>query len=93
MTNSINAVSEKEGREEDTSSVYDRLAAYEIAKEGTSVLELTLWKAKIDESSSKRARISEDVSYREQCRVNCGADIIIRNVLSYLLQKEVVIPK
>jgi len=74
-------------REVDTQLVYDRLATYESIKEGTSVLELALWKAKIDEGRNKRARVGEDVSYKEQCRVNSGADIIIRNVLPYLLPK------
>ena len=69
----------------DTKAVYDRLATYEIAKEGTSVLELALWKTKIDEVRNKRARVSGDISYREQSRINCGADIIIRNVLPYLI--------
>jgi len=67
----------------EVSAIYDKLATYESIKEATSVLELALWKAKIDESRNKRAR-GEDVSYKEQCRVNCGADIIIRNVLPYL---------
>ena len=67
-------------------TVYSKLAAYEIAKESTSILELALWKAKIDENSNKRARVSgEVISYKEQCRINCGADIIIRNVLPYLV--------
>ena len=74
--------------------MYDRLAAYEIAKEATSILELALWKKQNEERLGKRARISEDVSlsYREQCRMNCGADIIIWNVLPYLLPKEITIP-
>ena len=78
-------IREGKGKEEDTQALYDRLAAYESMKEGTSILELALWKAKIDESRSKRARIDGGVSYRDQCRVNCGADIVIRNVLPYLL--------
>jgi len=70
----------------ETRAVYDRLATYESIKEGTSILELALWKAKIDDNSrNKRARVGEGVSYKEQCRVNCGADIVIRNVLPYLL--------
>ena len=85
MEDCINGVSEEKGREEDTQAVYDRLAAYESIKEATSVLELALWKAKVDEVHDKRARIDGEVSYREQCRVSCGADIIIPNVLSYLL--------
>jgi len=89
LENSINALPKnaKYGmREVSARKLYDRLAIYESIKEGTSVLELTLWKAKIDDSHNKRARVSEeDTSYKEQCRVNCGADIIIRNVLPYLL--------
>jgi len=89
LENSIDAVKKKNGRgrDSDTQAVYDRLAAYESIKEGTPVLELALWKAKIDESRNKRARIDGDVSYKEQCRVSCGADIIIRNVLPYLMPK------
>ena len=69
----------------DTQAVFDRLATYESIKEGTSILELALWKAKIDEVRNKRPRVGGDVSYKEQCRINCGADIIIRNVLPYML--------
>ena len=74
-------------REEDTKALYDRLATYESIKEGTSIIELALWKAKVDDSRNKRARIDEDVSYKKQCRVNCGADIIIKNMLPYLIPK------
>ena len=72
-------------RDSDTEAVYNKLATYESMKEGTSVLELALWKAKIDESRNKKARVDGEVSYRDQCRVNNGADIVIRNVLPYLL--------
>jgi len=79
-------------RVRDTQAVYDRLTTYESIKEATSVLELALWKAKIDESRSKRAKVDEDVSYKEQCRVNSGADIIIRNVLPYVIPDENILP-
>jgi hypothetical protein len=65
-------------------AVYDRLATYESIKEGTSILELALWKAKIDENSNKRAGVDGEVDYSE-CRINCKADIVIRNVLPYLI--------
>ena len=79
-------------------ALYQRLNMYELAKEATSVLELVLWKHKMDKSapsnnvksvgqSNKRARVDTDISRRQQCRINCGADIIIRNVLPYLLPK------
>ena len=56
---------------------------------------LALWKAKIDEfvtrdssqRCNKRARVDNEVSYKDQCRINCGADIVVRNVLRYLLPK------
>ena len=86
MKNCIDEVGEEISREE-VCIVYERLAIYESIKEGTLILELSLWKAKIDESRNKRPRVDEDVSYRERCRINCGADIIIRNVLPYLLPK------
>jgi len=94
LENSINALPDDvAGRERHAQSVYDKLAIYESIKEGTSVLELALWKAKVNERHNKRPRVDrEDTSYKEQCRINCGADIIIRNVLSYLLPKKVVIP-
>ena len=56
-----------------------------MIKEGTSVLELALWKAKIDTNHSKRVKVDGDVDCRDQYRINSGADIVIRNVLSYLL--------
>ena len=75
-------------REVRARKLYDRLATYESMKEGTSILELALWKTKIDESRNKKARVSgEDISYKEQSRINSGADIIIRNVLPYLMPK------
>ena len=76
-------------RDIDILAVYDRLAAYEIAKEATSVLELALWKAKIEDIRNKRARVDSSMSYKYQCRINSGADIIIRNVLPYLLPKRI----
>ena len=68
----IDEVRREGGREEDTYALYDRLATYELAKEASSVLELALWKQMIDESQ------------RQQCRMSCGADIVVRNVLPYL---------
>ena len=37
-------------RDEDTSVVYSKLASYELLKEAASLLELAIWKAKIDAS-------------------------------------------
>ena len=72
-------------REKSIQALYTKLATYESIKEGTSILELALWKAKIYTDRNKKARIDSGMSYKDQCRINCGADIIIRNVLPYLL--------
>jgi len=71
-----------------------KLASYETEyhtlKEATSLLELALWKNKLDDycnegekRRSKRPRIEES-AVREQSRINCGADIVIEHVLPYL---------
>eukprot|EP00980_Cylindrotheca_fusiformis_P012761 scaffold3118_cov64-Cylindrotheca_fusiformis.AAC.19 len=57
--------------------VYCKLAKYEL-KEILSLLELHLWKAKIDEVRSKE---SDD---RQSCRFRSGASIVIPNVLPFL---------
>ena len=82
-------------REGGARALYSKLETYESLKEGTSVLELALWKAKIDECVSrdssqrcnKRARVDNEFSYKDQSRISCGADIVLRNVLRYLLPK------
>jgi len=85
MESSVSTFSEKVQRETSARKLYDRLTTYESIKEGTSVLELALWKDKIDMDRNKKARVDGEVSHKEQCRVNCGADIVIRNVLPFLL--------
>lgn len=73
-------------------SVQSKLAHYEAGyrklKEATSMLELALWKAKID-AKGRRKKRDRDVDglgdHRKHCRVNCGADIVIEHVLPYLL--------
>ena len=76
-----------------TTDLYAKLDTSELLKEATSLLKFVLWKAKIDESvlagcqnrSQKRAGAANAVNHREQCRINCGADIVVRNVFPYLL--------
>jgi len=60
-------------------------------KEATAMLELTLWNNKmaenfqeVDGHINKRAKIDE-IGLRKECRINCGADIVIEHVLPYLL--------
>ena len=59
-------------------------------KEGITLLELALWKAKLCEKeeyaaemSSKRAKVDSE-SYRRDRRITCGADIVINNVIPFL---------
>ena len=62
-----------------------------LLKEHMTLLELAVWKAKLDERDddstqrvqTKRARIDE-VSSREDKRITSGADTIIKNVLPFL---------
>jgi len=79
-------------------SIKSKLAEYEARyhelKESTIMIELSLWKMKLNNQSkgqnknpgrqNKKKKIDES-DLRGQCRVNCGADVIIRNVLPYLL--------
>jgi hypothetical protein len=64
--------------------LYDKLNSFERIKEATSLLELALWKANMTDSCHKKTRIGNETRYRKKCHVNCGAEIIIRNVVSYL---------
>jgi hypothetical protein len=63
----------------DYNAVESQLAAYERLMEVASLLELALWKSKIEEHSESISAM------RSQHRIACGADVIIPNVLPYLL--------
>mmetsp|Transcript_3255 Transcript_3255/g.4701 ORF Transcript_3255/g.4701 Transcript_3255/m.4701 type:complete len:84 (+) Transcript_3255:166-417(+) len=63
-----------------------------LLKEATTLLELALWKAKIEEKEekefvegmeAKRAKIDIQ-SKRNERRIMSGANIVIKNVLPYL---------
>jgi hypothetical protein len=66
-----------------------------LLKEATTLLELALWKAKLDdfkiegdkcsaeEETAKKAKIDVEGA-RKEARITSGADIIIKNVLPYL---------
>jgi hypothetical protein len=57
---------------------------YEKLKESTTLLELALWKMNIDASSTDNS-VAMEVDKRLQCRISCGAEYVIENVLPYLL--------
>jgi len=66
-------------------------ARYQELKEGTIMIELTLWNNSINEAKSSedgrgtRKRKFDEPGSRKQCRVSCGADIVIQHVLPYLV--------
>jgi hypothetical protein len=65
-------------------------------KETTTILELALWKMRMNEEShnekstrrQKKGKTNES-SVRQHCRVTCGADVVIGRVLPYLLMSTV----
>ena len=67
---------------------------HRYVKEAVSLLELALWKAKLDEKEescaegrTKKAKVDVG-SARIEKRITCGADIVIKNVLPFLLLEE-----
>ena len=61
---------------------------YVYVKEGISLLELSLWKAKLGEEDicgerAKKVKV-DAASARKGKRITCGADIVIKNVLPFL---------
>ena len=73
-------------------SLYAKLEWYEHVKEATTLLELALWKTKLDQHAStsdrencqKRVRLEVPFS-RSHCRVHSGAEVVIPRVIEYLL--------
>jgi hypothetical protein len=72
---------------------------YGRLKETTSILELAIWKMKINDGSkdlcekmgggSKKIK-RDGPEFRLQCRISCGANIVIKNVWPYLLPSKCV---
>jgi hypothetical protein len=74
-------ISRKPGKLEGNAwKLYFALRGDEIEKESTTLLELALWKAALADA---KAHIDAP-TYRNQCRINCGAEIVIPNVLHFL---------
>jgi hypothetical protein len=82
-------------------SVIDKIDHYKAehhgyVKEAVTLLELALWKAKLDEKDengaaagrTKTANIIDAESARKEKRVTCGADTVIRNVIPFLQLQE-----
>jgi hypothetical protein len=66
---------------------------YPKLKEVTTIIELALWKVRINENllqeeathCQKKVKTDESSIIRKQYRITCGADIIIRHVLPFLI--------
>jgi hypothetical protein len=61
-------------------------------KQVTTILEIVLWKMKINNNSLEKNTTryqkkikSDESNIRQQCRVTCGADVVIGHVLPYLI--------
>ena len=72
-------------------SVIDRMEHYKaehqiLLEKAMTLLELALWKAKLEENESNIDAGSLEV-VRKQHRVTCGASIVINNVLPFLVLK------
>ena len=76
-------------------SLLDKMDHYKAehdkyVKEGVTVLELAVWKAKLGEKEeyagegrTKKAKVDAE-SARKERRITCGADMVIKNVLPFL---------
>ena len=54
-----------------------------LLKEATTLLELALWKSNLDDNDEDEVA-KEGQREREEMRVTSGADVVIKNVLSFL---------
>ena len=71
---------------------------YQRLKEMTSMLELALWKVRMDDSlddgktmvgGNKKMKIDQP-EFRKLCRISCGADHVIENAWQYLLPSDFI---
>jgi hypothetical protein len=63
---------------------------YPKLKEITTILELAVWKLKMNDNIPQEERCrkkmkTNESSIRRQCRITCGADIVIQHILPYLI--------
>ena len=72
-----------------TESVINRLDHYRaehkaLLKEATTLLELALWKANLDDNEKGEVAKGERHRERNELRVTSGADVVIKSVFSFL---------
>ena len=76
--------------------IQEKLAYFEDEmpklKEATTILELALWKNILDVNSKQMETNccqmkmrSDESDVRRQCRVTCGADVVIGHVMPFLI--------
>ena len=76
--------------------IQSKLAHFEVElpklKEVTTILEIALWKIKMNQKShqcmytqSQKKMKTDEFIARQQCRVTCGADVVIGHVLPFLI--------
>ena len=90
--NRINQVLPTTSADEKTGEIKSVIEHYIHVKEGITLLELALWKAKLDEKEdkceegrTKKADVDAEIECaRNEKRIKCGADIVIKNVLPFL---------
>ena len=58
---------------------------YAKLKEIMTILELALWKMRMNENNPQIKNENDESSMRRQSRITCGADVVIRHVLPYLI--------
>eukprot|EP00980_Cylindrotheca_fusiformis_P007492 scaffold1552_cov86-Cylindrotheca_fusiformis.AAC.2 len=77
-------------RRREIGRVYFELAKYEQRTTILSLVELCLWKIKIDEDCcSSSEQTVTDHGYREICRINSGASVVLPHLLPFLDKLEV----
>jgi hypothetical protein len=64
-------------------------------KEITTILELALWKLRMNENipqeevtHCQEKMKTDETEIRRQCRITCGADVIIGHVIPFLISTE-----
>ena len=72
--------------------VFSRMEHYRnehqtLLKEAMALLELALWKAKLLNKTDDEKRCTVDEVTKKEHRVTCGASIVIKNVLPFLVLK------
>jgi hypothetical protein len=77
------SLADKVAHEVHVEYIESALAFYEACFEASSVLELALWKTKMDAESCDVTDGKLSVDMRLQHRNSCGASVIIPHVLSY----------